>query len=203
IVGFSCLSLSVSKGFSCKVQKYIFQRGGVNFSMGRESPRQQLPDELRGGIQRHNFSVVHDGNPVAEVLRLVHIVRGQHHGGASFAKVADKCPEIASRLRVKACCGLVEKDDDGVIDQGGSNREALLLPARQLLHQRLRFIFKSDLRQQSFRINLAAIERSKHFDEFRQLEVLKERGRLKLYADAFFHFKRFFGGTDAIQYHRT
>ena len=76
--------------------------------------------------------MVHDGDPVAELRGLFHVVRRQHHGLAARLQPLDDLPQRATCLRVEAGRRLIEKDELGVVDQRQGNGQALLLAAREI-----------------------------------------------------------------------
>ena len=58
-------------------------------------------------------------------------MRGQKDGGAEVAEATDDIPELAARLRVKACRGLVEEDELGAANQCDANVETSHLATRE------------------------------------------------------------------------
>ena len=59
----------------------------------------------------------HDRLPISQNVRLVHEVSGKQHQAAGLAALQET-PEVAARVGVDACRGLVQDDDTGVADQG-------------------------------------------------------------------------------------
>ena len=90
-------------------------------------------------------AVVDDGHAVAEPLRLVHVVRGQEHGRPPALKLVHDVPDLPPRLRVEAGRGLVEEQQLRVADQRAGHGQALLLPAGEGAHARLRLLRELDL----------------------------------------------------------
>ena len=89
-------------------------------------------DELGRRAEGDELAVVDDGHPIAEALRLVHVVGGQDDGLAPRAQRRDGVPERAARLRIEPGRRLVEKQHLGIADQPQRHRQPLALPARQL-----------------------------------------------------------------------
>jgi hypothetical protein len=75
--------------------------------------------------------VVHDHEAVAQLLGLVHVVRGEDEGDAALLEAEETIPDDVPRLRVEAGRGLVEDEDLGLVDEAAGDREAPLHAARQ------------------------------------------------------------------------
>ncbi|MNC33811.1 hypothetical protein D3C75_822190 [compost metagenome] len=63
-------------------------------------------------------SVIHHGNPAAQLLHLLHVVAGVNHGDAlltvqSFHRLQNLVPG----LRVNAHSGLIQNQEGGMMDQ--------------------------------------------------------------------------------------
>ena len=102
----------------------------------------QLQD-LAGGVVadqagrrsfRHDPALVHDDEPVAELLGLVHVVRGEDQRDALFLEPEQAVPEDVPRLRVKAGGGLVKQQDAGLVDERTRDGQAPLHAAGQRVH---------------------------------------------------------------------
>ena len=77
-------------------------------------------------------TAVHDGEHVAQKLRLLHVVRGQHNGAPLGADLIDQSPQVAPRLRIEACGRFIQKQNLGVVDQRECEQAALALTAGEL-----------------------------------------------------------------------
>ena len=75
--------------------------------------------------KRNRLSAVDERDSVA-VLRLVHEVRGDHHGDPLFDEAVDVRPELAAGDRVDARGGLVEKERLGLVHHRAREGEPLL-----------------------------------------------------------------------------
>jgi hypothetical protein len=89
-------------------------------------------DQPGRGVGGHEPAPVEDGDPVAQLLDLVHEVADQHDGDAVVADPLDRRPGGPPRPRVQAGGELVEERDLGPADQGQGDEQALLLAAGQL-----------------------------------------------------------------------
>ena len=106
---------------------------------GRERLGHHQPDRRHGAaagqLERRPAgdqpAVVDDVDLVGEPLRLVHVVRGQHHGHAVVAQLLEQLPDGAAHGRVEPGGRLVDEDDLGPPDQGHRQPEPLLLAARE------------------------------------------------------------------------
>jgi len=61
------------------------------------------------GVQREDLAVIHDGDPVAELVGLFHVVRGEHDRLAVAVQLAEQVPQRQAALRVQARGRLVEE----------------------------------------------------------------------------------------------
>src|ERR1035437_4636698 len=107
------------------------RQGGTRVEEDR-SLLEASPDQLRNGAHLEDVAVIHDGHAVAQLGGLFHVVRRQHHRLALRLEPLDQVPERASGLGVQAGRRLVEEDQFRVVDQGQSDRQALLLAAGEV-----------------------------------------------------------------------
>jgi len=77
--------------------------------------------------------MVHDGHPLAKRLRLVHVVRGEHHRMAFRADVPKQVPQVPPGLRVQRPRRLVEEQHVRAVHEGAGDGQPLGLPAGELL----------------------------------------------------------------------
>ena len=63
-----------------------------------------------------DLAAVHDGDPVAERVRLLQVVRGEEHRHALVAQPAHLVPHVRAGLRVQAGGRLVQEDDLRLVD---------------------------------------------------------------------------------------
>ncbi len=89
----------------------------------------QPVDKVGGSAFGDDFSVIDDGQPVAEAFGLVHVVRGEQDSATFFLEGADDVPELAAALGIESGGGLVEKKNARIADQCGGDGQALLLAA--------------------------------------------------------------------------
>ena len=67
--------------------------------------------ELRGRVEREQLAVVHDRDAVAELVGLLHVVRGEQDRLPVGVQLAHDVPERDAALRVKAGGRFVEEED--------------------------------------------------------------------------------------------
>ncbi len=84
----------------------------------------RLRDELVDGAHLEDVAVVHDREPIAQDLGLLHVVRRQQDRPALRLEVEDEVPEGAPGGRVEAGRRLVEEDQLRVVDQRQGDRRA-------------------------------------------------------------------------------
>ena len=77
--------------------------------------------------------MVHDDEPVAELLGLVHVVRRQDERHAALLQPVEAVPDDVAGLRVEAGGRLVEQQQLGLVDERAGDREPALHAARQRL----------------------------------------------------------------------
>ena len=78
--------------------------------------------------------MIHHDEPVAELLRLVHVVRRQHERDAALLQPEQAIPDHVPGLRVEARRRLVEEQQLGIVDERARDRQTPLHPARERLH---------------------------------------------------------------------
>ena len=93
--------------------------------------RRVLRDQLARRALGDDAAAVHDHEPVAELLGLVHVVRREHEGHALALQPVEALPQEVARLRVEAGGGLVEQQQLGLVDERARDREPALHAARQ------------------------------------------------------------------------
>ena len=80
-------------------------------------------------IFRHNLAVIHDGNPLTERFRLLHVVGSQHNCHTLAIETHHKVPQVALGLGVKPRGWFVKKQHLGPVNKRARNRKALQLTA--------------------------------------------------------------------------
>ena len=76
-----------------------------------------VADQLRRRALGDDPALVHDHQPVAELLGLVHVVGGEHQRHALLLEPEQPVPEQVPGLRVEAGGRLVEQQQLGLVDQ--------------------------------------------------------------------------------------
>ena len=118
---------------------------------------QERGDEPRAGplIQRARLAdflqppAVHDADAVRHAEGFVLIVRHEHRRDADGAlNLADRAPQLFADLRVERAERLVEQQHARLVRQRASERDALLLTARELARQALVVALERDEPQQ-------------------------------------------------------
>ena len=100
--------------------------------------------ELIGGARGHLASPVHDGDPVAQLLHLLHVVARVDDGGALLVEALDAVEDGAAALGVHGHRGLVEDDEVGAVRDPARDVEAAQQPARELLRFEGRELLQPD-----------------------------------------------------------
>ena len=90
-----------------------------------ELSRRALGDDLR---------LIHYDESIAELLGLIHVVRGQDNSGAAALQSLQRIPEQVPRLWIESCGWLIEHQNARAGNQRTRNREAALHAAREWLY---------------------------------------------------------------------
>jgi hypothetical protein len=93
----------------------------------------QPPDQGRGRPGLQDLAVIHDRDPLAERLGLVHVVSREHHGVTLGRDRPQQVPEVPAGLWVQCPGRLVQEQHIGPVHQGAGDGEPLCLPAGELL----------------------------------------------------------------------
>src|SRR6266511_679287 len=105
---------------------------------------ERWPDDLQigevgRGALRHNASGGYDGDPVGQVLCLVHVVGGQQDGLAQGGEVLDHLPGFVPGRGVEAGGRLVAEEQLGVAGERDRHVQASLLTTGELHHAAVAF----------------------------------------------------------------
>ena len=68
-------------------------------------------------IQTEQVAVIDDGNQIAQLLRFVHVVGGEHHRLALGLDRLYSLPEVVARLGIQSCGGPIQKQQFGIPEQ--------------------------------------------------------------------------------------
>src|SRR5205823_9074206 len=90
-------------------------------------------DELARSATRDHAAVVEHDELVAELRRLLHVVRREEERLAGSLEPAQTLPDEMSGLRVESRRRLVEHEQLGIVDERASNQQAALHPPGQLV----------------------------------------------------------------------
>ena len=101
-------------------------------------------DQLARAALGDDQALVHDDQPVAELLGLVHVVGGDHQRDAGLLEPEQLVPQHVAGLRVEAGGGLVEQQQVGAVDQAAGDREPALHAAGEVLDPGLRLVGERD-----------------------------------------------------------
>ena len=72
--------------------------------------------------------MIHNGDPIAEAFRFVHVVRGEENRPAQILKAANNVPELPPRLRVESRRRFIHEYELRITDQRTRHGEPLFLP---------------------------------------------------------------------------
>ena len=92
-----------------------------------------LLDERTRRALGHDLALIHDHEPVAELLGLVHVVRREHERHALLLQPVEAVPERVACLRVEPRRRLVEQHQVGIVDERPRDRQPALHAAGEML----------------------------------------------------------------------
>src|SRR5665647_1099850 len=93
-------------------------------------------------------TMVHDRHTVAQVVGLLHVVRGEQYREAHAVQLVQDLPERQPALRVQTGRRLVEEEDVRAMGDAARDHEALGHAAGQRVHARLGAVGQAELLQQ-------------------------------------------------------
>ena len=93
-----------------------------------------LLDQASGRAGADDLAFVHDHQPVAELLGLVHVVGGDDQCHPFLLEAIEPIPEKVAGLGIESGGGLVEDQDLRPVDQTAGNRQPTLHAPRERLH---------------------------------------------------------------------
>lgn len=76
-----------------------------------------LPTQFSGSSTSEDFATIEKGNPVAQLLRLIHVVGGQDDRSVFRAEAEDQLLKVPPRLRIKTDSRFVHEDKFGIVDE--------------------------------------------------------------------------------------
>ena len=92
--------------------------------------------------------LVHDHDAVAELLGLLHVLRGQDQGDALALQLPQPLPDQVPGLRVQAGGRLVGDDDLRLVEQGAGDEQAALHAGGELVDLAVALFLEFDELQQ-------------------------------------------------------
>ncbi len=160
--------------------------------------------ELQRRVERDELAVVDDRDPVAELVRLVHVVRREHHREVALAAEAiEHLPDRDARHGVEPGRRLVEDEDPRLVHEAARDLEPPPHAARERLHGLVGPLQQIDRREQVVDRALALLRREavelredRHVLPGREVQV---RGhRLRDHADRLAHAVRVAHDVEAV-----
>src|SRR5215831_1036327 len=127
--------------------------------------------------------MIDDGDAIAQDLRFVHVMRRQQDRSTERFEIRDEIPKLATRLRVEARGGLVEKEQVGVSHDRTGQRKALLLPTAELAHPRPALLVELQQPNHVVHCSAARVKASKQADRLLDSQLFGELRLLELDAE--------------------
>src|SRR6185437_939327 len=126
--GFDAANLRQSaKGFGEGLGGIFRAQSEFDSGIGAEGGLEPL-----GRIKGQHLAVVDDGDALAKLVGLFHVVGGEDDGDAFFAQAAHGFPHGDAALWIETGTGLVEKKHGGTVGDGAGDLNALLKSAGKL-----------------------------------------------------------------------
>src|SRR5438128_2560337 len=165
------------------VEEDVLEVGRSLDPLTLESLVEQSLDESVGWLHRQDRAMVHDRDPVAEGLSLIHVVGGEDNGPPLGTDGLRQLPEVPSGLWIEAGRRLVEKKDLRLVHKGGRDAEPLLLATGQRAHVRTSLFGQVHLLEDGHGVDRPLVEGGEQVEELQQVQTVEERRRLQLHAD--------------------
>ena len=164
----------------------------------RDRVRDLHPDALTGADHGLEFvggaggdlpAAVHDDDPVAQLLHLLHVVARVDDGGAALVETLDALEDGAPALRVDSDRGLIEEDEVGAVGDAAGDVEASQQAAGELLGLELHELLQADegdrLGHQAAPLGAVThVEGAEGIDVLRHRELIEDGDILRHHADA-------------------
>ena len=130
--------------------------------------------QRRRRVLHQDLAVVDDGDPVAQLVRLFHVVRRQHHGDPFFTQPPHRIPHRNPALRIEPRRRLIQKQHLRPVRNRPRNLHPLRQPAGKLRGIRLRPLRQVELRQKLVRPLLRVRPRKPEVKAMK-VDVLEDR----------------------------
>ena len=171
------------------LQGLLAQRGGVNDFHPDPLTGADHGLELVGGTGGHLTAAVHNDDPVAQLLHLLHVVARVDDGGTTLVETLDALEDGAPALRVDGDRGLIEEDEVGAVGDAAGDVEASQQAAGELLglepHELLQADEGDRLGHQAAPLGAVAhVEGAEGVDVLRHRELIEDGDILRHHADA-------------------
>src|SRR5438132_14350123 len=95
-------TLTLAEPVPCHIEEDVLKVGRSLHPLTLESLVEQPLDESVGRLHRQDLAVVHDRDPVAEGLSLVHVVGGENNRPPLGTDWLRQLPEVPACLRIEA-----------------------------------------------------------------------------------------------------
>ena len=145
--------------------------------------------ELRRRAERQMPATIHDENPVADLLDLLHVMARVHHRGALRVQAFDAFQNCVAALRIHRHRRLVEENQLGLVCYAAGDVEAAQQSSRQFLGTESAVILQSH-EFNGFVHELRAagavrhIQRTEVINVFLHVQRIEHRHVLRHHADA-------------------
>ena len=157
----------------------------------------ELRDQFFRCALRNDASLIDDGDAIAEILGLIHVMRRQQDRAAARPELIEQHPQLAARLWVEPGGRFIEKQQIGVADDRTREREPLLLASGQAPHTAGPFTFELDDLQQLVDRPSTRIERSEQAERLLHRQLVCQLGFLQLDAEPLTEFGTVMGPAKA------
>src|SRR5438067_1294705 len=122
---------------------------------------------------------IHDGDLIAQELRLLHVVGRQDDGLAARLDRLHQLPEIASRLRIESGGRLIEEQHRRIVDERDREQQPLLLAAGELAGVAPRELLQGAQADELIDLEPVGVEPPEQRDRLAHGEKVLQRGPLE------------------------
>lgn len=89
------------------------------------------PLESSGGVQGKHLAMIHNGDLLAQLVGLIHVVGGEEDGLPGGVELAQDLPKRQPALRVEPGGGFIEHQDGWAVHDGPCDHEPLCHSSRE------------------------------------------------------------------------
>jgi hypothetical protein len=118
--------------------------------------------------------MVDNGNPIAQPLGLVHVMRGQNDCSATALQILDDIPKLPSRLRIQSRRRLIQKNEIRIADERYRDSQTLPLTSGKVPHPRSGLLTEGDQVQRVAGAQTGTVEAPEECQDLQTAQLFME-----------------------------